>query len=118
MCPQICYPQAEVLCKAEVNILMPSLKLPNLGAHTRGTFEKHAHFGGSCPPLEFNGCVVGLNQLVGMSAFVFAQLFMSSIFNPKINQTVWLKAPQCKLKSSFKQPASQPNNLAASHPLF
>ena len=52
MCPQICYPQAEVLCKAEVNILMPSLKLPNWGAHTRGTFEKHAHFGGSCPPLE------------------------------------------------------------------
>ena len=47
MCPPICQPQAEVL-----NILMPSLKLPNWGAHTRGTFEKHAHFGGSCPPLQ------------------------------------------------------------------
>jgi hypothetical protein len=49
MCPQIRQPQAELLW----NILMPSLKLPNLGAHTRGTFEQHAHFGGSCPPLVF-----------------------------------------------------------------
>jgi len=31
---------------------MPSLKLSNLGAHTRGSFEEHAHFGGSCPPLR------------------------------------------------------------------
>jgi hypothetical protein len=35
------WPQAEVLWK----ILMPSLKRPNLVAHTRGTFEKHAILG-------------------------------------------------------------------------
>ena len=52
MCPQIRQPQAKVLWTAEVNILMPSLKLPHLGAHMQGTFEKHPQFGGSCPPLE------------------------------------------------------------------
>ena len=49
---QTCAPQLGSLkqkCSRQ-NILMPSLKLPSWGAHTRGTFE-HAHFGGSCPPL-------------------------------------------------------------------
>ena len=54
---------------SEKNILMPSLKLPNLGAHTRGTFEKHAHIGGSCPPLRFYVYVCkSCNKLVLVSA--------------------------------------------------
>jgi hypothetical protein len=55
MDPPISQPQAEVPWK---NILMPSLKLPNWGAHTRGTVEKRAHFGGSCPSLGNSGLTV------------------------------------------------------------
>jgi hypothetical protein len=52
VCPQISkLGSLKQKCSGK-NIWMPSLKLPNSGAHTRGTFEKHAHFGGNCPPLS------------------------------------------------------------------
>jgi hypothetical protein len=49
MCPKL----GNIKHKCSGNIFMPSLKLTNLGAQTRGTFEKYAHSGGSCPPLIY-----------------------------------------------------------------
>jgi hypothetical protein len=47
---QACAPKLKIIKQK-----CSSLKLPDLGAHTQGIFEKHAHCGGSCPPLEFYG---------------------------------------------------------------
>jgi hypothetical protein len=49
---------------------MPSLKSPYLEAHTWGTFEKHVHFGGSCPPLVF--CAASVDQLLETHSFSYS----------------------------------------------
>jgi hypothetical protein len=61
---------------------MPSLNLPNFGAHMQGTFEKHAHFGGIYPPLgnpcqkvDFQKLFPGTINLPGVFAIILGTIW-------------------------------------------